>query len=385
MAMPSSPARVLIAPDKFAGTLTASEAAQAMGEGWSRARPHDSVDLAPMSDGGPGFLEVMAARLGGRFDEIQVRGPHGSPTTAQLLISGSTAYVESAQACGIHLTHAREAESATTYGVGQLVDAAIRTGATRIVVGVGGSGANDGGAGFLGAMGASGNVPLDRGCVGLRGLTEFELPRRTDIPELVLVTDVDNELTGPRGASFVFGPQKGLASAELQDWDAVLARFARLVAPEHERRPGAGAAGGLGFGMIALGAVRVAGADFVLRALGLPERIAACDVVLTGEGSFDASTAGGKVPAGMASSAARAGRECIVIAGRVGVGRVVAEDLGVTAAYALVDSAGERRAMEDSSAAVTELAESVASGWVRPQAGFHGGDGSRAAHVGGHS
>ncbi len=156
--------RVLVAPDKFAGTLSAVEAARAIAEGWRRRAPGDDVDLAPMSDGGPGFLDVLHEALGGELVGLSVSGPYGDPVPAAVLVSGGTAYVESAQACGLHLTPPaeRNPERASTYGVGQLVRAAIDSGADRVVVGLGGSGTNDGGAGLLAALGA---VPTPAGAL----------------------------------------------------------------------------------------------------------------------------------------------------------------------------------------------------------------------------
>ena len=167
--------RVLVAPDKFAGTLTAVEAAGAIATGWARHAPDDELDLAPMSDGGPGFVDVLHAALGGDLLAHTVRGPLGEPVAATFLRVGDAAYVESAQACGLHLTGGEEAERATTYGVGELVRAAIETGATTVVVGLGGSGTNDGGAGLLAALGATSSHSLDVGAAGLDGIVEVGL------------------------------------------------------------------------------------------------------------------------------------------------------------------------------------------------------------------
>src|SRR5689334_14385651 len=162
--------RILVAPDKFAGTLTAVEAAEAIALGWRRHAPADEVDLAPMSDGGPGFVDVLNAALGGDLLVEAVSGPFGDPVPATVLVVDGTAYVESAQACGVHLTGGERAEHASTAGVGELVAAAIDAGARRVVVGLGGSGTNDGGAGLLGALGAEADVPLDRGVSGINGV-----------------------------------------------------------------------------------------------------------------------------------------------------------------------------------------------------------------------
>src|SRR5690349_16951506 len=166
-----APMRILVAPDKFAGTLSAVEAAEAIAAGWRDAAPGDELDLAPMSDGGPGFVDVLHEALDGELLAVTVRGPQGAPTPAAVLVAGETAYVESAQACGLHLTGGQGAERATTYGVGELVTAAIDAGATRIVLGLGGSGTNDGGAGMLAALGATADRPLDQGVAALAGIT----------------------------------------------------------------------------------------------------------------------------------------------------------------------------------------------------------------------
>ena len=167
--------RVLIAPDKFAGTLTAVEAADAIAAGWREQRPDDELDCAPMADGGPGFVDVLHAALGGELLATTVAGPTGRPVPATILLVGDTAYVESAQACGLHLTGREGAESATTLGVGQLVAAALDGPATTIVVGLGGSGTNDGGAGLLAALGATADTPLDAGAAGLDGIGAVDL------------------------------------------------------------------------------------------------------------------------------------------------------------------------------------------------------------------
>src|SRR5687768_13188345 len=203
--------RVLIAPDKFAGTLSAVQAAQAIAAGWARRSPDDVFDLAPMADGGPGFVDVLTASLGGELLAVTVRGPHGTPVPGTILLREGTAYVESAQACGLHLTGGEDAERATSYGVGELLLAAAEAGAETVVVGLGGSGTNDGGAGLLAALGASADAPLDQGVAGLAAVTTVDLtPARKGLDGVVLVaaTDVDNPLTGLFGATKTYGPQK---------------------------------------------------------------------------------------------------------------------------------------------------------------------------------
>jgi glycerate kinase len=363
--------RVLVAPDKFAGTLTAVEAAEAIATGWRRRAPGDELDLAPMADGGPGFVDVLHEALGGELLAVTVRGPHGEPTPATLLVHEQhgrvTAYVETAQACGLHLTggpdNPQGAESATTYGVGELLNAAIDSGATRIVLGHGGSGTNDGGAGLLAALGATADRPLDAGVAGLAGITTVKLPP-FDI-ELVAASDVDNPLTGLFGATKVFGPQKGIAEERLPVVDGWLEELAVATNRKVSLADGAGAAGGLGFAVLLLGGTREPGIGLVARALRLAARARAADLVVTGEGAFDYSSRGGKVPYGVAEIAGEALRPCVVLAGQVHVGSREMRALGVESAYSLLEAAGEERAFADPAGALADLAERVARTWSR--------------------
>ncbi|MEP7092326.1 MAG: glycerate kinase, partial [Nocardioidaceae bacterium] len=215
--------RVLIAPDKFAGTLSATDAAEAIAEGWRRHAPGDELDLVPMADGGPGFVDVLHASLGGDLLAVTVQGPYGETVPGSVLLVDGTAYVESAQACGLHLTPKpeRDPERASTYGVGELLAAAADAGARTIYVGLGGSGTNDGGAGMLAALGAT-SVPAEallRGPTGLVGLDSVDLAaaraRLADV-QLVAASDVDNPLLGLIGATNVYGPQKSVSPDRLQ-------------------------------------------------------------------------------------------------------------------------------------------------------------------------
>ncbi|GAA2580236.1 glycerate kinase [Dactylosporangium fulvum] len=351
--------RILVAPDKFAGTLSAPEAAAAIADGWKRQAPGDHVDMAPMADGGPGFVDVLHTSLGGQVVTIDVRGPFGDRVPASFLLVGGTAYIESAHACGRHLTDSNRAEHASTYGVGELVLAAQYAGATRVVVGLGGSGSNDGGAGLLAAFGATADRPLDAGVAGLEGVTHVDLPPSPGA-ELVIATDVDNPLVGPTGATKVFGPQKGIPEAQVVRWDAALAAYGTVTGRMAASAAGAGAAGGLGHALLLLGAARRSGVDVVAEAVRLSERTAHADLVVTGEGSFDRSSAGGKVPAGVAARAAEAGRPCVVLAGRVDLQSADVRALGVDAAYSLVETLGVERALREPAAALADLASRVA-------------------------
>ncbi len=355
--------RVLVAPDKFAGTLTAVEAATAIAEGWRRRAPDDELDLAPMADGGPGFVDVLHAALGGELVLSTITGPLGGKVPATTLFVDGTAYIESAQACGVHLTGGEHGERATSYGVGELVAKAVAAGAGTIVVGLGGSGTNDGGAGLLAALGAIGDRPLDEGGVALAGITRLEVPALD--ARLVAATDVDSPLTGLFGATKTFGPQKGIAEDRLPVVDGFLEELANAVDRRRSLEPGAGAAGGLGFALLLLGATREPGIGLVSAAVRLAERARAADLVVTGEGAFDFSSRSGKVPYGVAEVAAEALRPCVALAGQVLVGSREMRALGVESAYSLVDLVGEERAFSDPAGSLAELAERVARTWSR--------------------
>jgi len=364
--------RVLIAPDGFAGTLSAVEAAAAVAEGWRRAAPHDEIVTAPLSDGGPGFVDVLHATLGGELVAATVRGPLGAPTPGAVLLApgGSTAYVESAQACGLQLVPRDERDPwrGSTYGVGQLVLAAVDAGATTVVVGLGGSGTNDGGAGLLAALGAE---PADRLAHGPRDfgdLREVALGAaraRLAGVRLVAAADVDNPLLGLRGATNVYGPQKGALPSDLPTLDGALATFAQLADGKAlAGAPGAGAAGGLGYGLLLLGAERVAGIATVLELTGFAREIARAGLVITGEGAFDWQSLRGKVVHGVAAACEPYGVPCVVLAGRVDVGRREMNGNGIESAYAMVDlPGGTDAAMSRPGPTLTALAERVARTW----------------------
>jgi glycerate kinase len=380
--------RILIAPDKFAGTLTAVEAAAAIEEGWRRRDPGAEVLVAPMADGGPGFIDVLSAVVDGTLLSVTVRGPLGEDTPATVLLAGETAYVETAQACGLHLVEPQERrpEDATTYGVGQLIAAAVDAGAKRIILGLGGSGTNDAGAGMLAALGATaasgpadggvdGGVEggaeggrLDGGATGLAGLTAVDLePARDRVAgvEFVAASDVENPMLGLRGATNVFGKQKGIADERKPAVDGWLTHFAELADRKTADQKGAGAAGGLGYALLLLGAERVSGIDLVAELTGLKQKAAQVDLVLTGEGAFDFQSRDGKVIAGVAKVANDALRPCVVLAGKVLIGSREMRSMGVESAYALVDAVGEEQAFADPHGSLATVAERVARTWSR--------------------
>jgi glycerate kinase len=363
--------RIVVAPDKFAGTLSAVEAARAIGAGWARRAPDDELVQVPMSDGGPGFVDVLHAALGGDLLAVTVSGPYGDPVPATVLRVGQTAYVESAQAVGLHLTppESRDAERATSRGVGELLRAAVTSGATRIVAGLGGSATNDGGAGVLAALGASatGGV-LDAGPSGLHGITGVDLSAPRDQfrhIELVAASDVDNPLAGLLGATKNYGPQKGLADDRLVTVDGWLEELAVAADRRTATQKGAGAAGGIGFALLLLGGTRARGVDLVAEAVGLVEAIGGSDLVVTGEGAFDFSSRSGKVPYGVAQLATEALVPCIALAGDVLIGAREMRTLGIESAYSLVELVGRDAAFADPAASLATLAERVARSWSR--------------------
>ncbi|MFC4602198.1 glycerate kinase [Rhodococcus kronopolitis] len=328
--------RVLIAPDSFGGTLTATAAATAMASGWARARPDDELVLAPQSDGGPGFVDVLATRIGERHDEV-VDGPLGGPVRAQWLRVGETAYIESAQACGLHLLPGppdpETAVAAGSGGVGQLIRAAVAAGVTTVVVGLGGSCCTDGGRGLLERLGDGSGADAVRSAADrLAGV------------RLVAATDVENPLLGPVGAAAVFGPQKGADPATVgllerrnAAWSAVLADAAgRSVADA----AGAGAAGGIGAALLALGASRRSGAAVVATGTGQDELLAAADLVLTGEGRFDEQSLRGKLVVELARAARRHGVPAVVVAGQVRLDRETWAAAGLARVYSVAEYAG---------------------------------------------
>lgn len=386
--------RVLIAPDGFTGTLTAGQAAEAMAEGWRRSAPRDDLTLLPLSDGGPGFLDVLSSALGGATIGVTVADPLKRPVPASILMvdtgGGRTAYIESAQACGLHLLAQGERNPmfTSTYGVGQLIEAAVEQGATRVVVGLGGSGTNDGGAGMLAALGAGDPDALSVGGAKLRDLADDGLEGLTAVRErhhsieFVLATDVDSPLLGFHGASAVFGPQKGATPEMAQELESALGRFTevvRTVVPSGtdlltgkqrplDREPGAGAAGGLGYGLLLLGGRRVSGVQAVLEAVGFDELAQVTDLIVTGEGAFDWQSLRGKVVAGVAEAALTTATPAVVIAGQVLVGRRDTMALGISGTYAVAENPGQvAAALADPAGTLSTRTARVATTWSPPK------------------
>jgi glycerate kinase len=338
--------KVLVAPDRFGVELAASEAADAVALGWSRSAPYDELDLLPLSDGGPGFIDVLAASTGGDLAVVTVRGPLGDPVPARLLQVDGTAYVEAAEAVGLHLVapERRDPVAASSYGVGEQLLAAVESGAGRVVVGVGGTATTDGGRGLLAAL----------------------ADRRDELAgvELVAATATDAPLMGHSGAAQGFAAGKGADRATRDRLEAALRDWATETDGGLAVRPGAGAGGGIGFALMLLGAERVNGTSLVAEATGLADRVRAADLAVTALAVFDWEALRGRVVMGVTRAAQHAGRPTVVLADRVDVGRRELSSAGVDAAYAAADlalgdephSAGDRLAV---------LAARVARSWSR--------------------
>ncbi|GGK87714.1 glycerate kinase family protein [Mangrovihabitans endophyticus] len=369
--------RVLICPDKFAGTLSAPAAAEAFAAGWREGAPGDDTVLRPLADGGPGFIDVLASSLPARRVPVRTVDPLGRPAQGEVLLVGATAYVESAQACGLHLlTDAeRDPNVTTSYGLGLLLTAAVESGAREIVVGLGGSAVNDGGAGMLAALGAApvdvAGYALPYGGAALIAAAGLGGTPRLRQVSLVAATDVDNPLTGLHGASNVFGPQKGADRADVLRLDAALEHFADVLEKAFDVtglavRPGAGAAGGIGAALLALGGRTVSGIALVTGAIGLDAELDRADLVITGEGSFDHQSLRGKVAAGVAAGARDRGLPCVVVAGRVETGHREAAAAGVTELHSLVDHFGSTAtALAEPERGLREIGTRLARQWSR--------------------
>jgi glycerate kinase len=362
--------RVLIASDSFGGTLSAQGACEAIAAGWRSAAPHDAVTLLPLSDGGPGFLSAMSSLPMAKTWQVRVCSPLGDEVDAQLVQVADTVYLESAQACGRQFTNdsgSSVVRRGSTFGVGQLLDHALKVpDVKKIVIGLGGSGTNDAGAGLLAAIGCE-SESLTGGGVGLLNAATVDLEgvrRRFAGIELLIATDVDNPLLGAQGATEVYGPQKGATAADIIELEAALTHFAAITNPQLALAPGAGAAGGLAFGLLLVGARRVSGIELVAQALNLDRAIAQSDLVITGEGSFDWQSLRGKVIAGVAHFAAKHGKPVVVIAGQVQVARREFMALGVESAYAVAENQAEIDAsLADPARSLLRRAESVARTW----------------------
>ena len=422
--------RVLVAPDKFKGSLTAREVAARVAAGIGAEAPGVEVEQVPVADGGDGTLDAAVA-AGYTRVEVRAQGPTGEPVTTAFAARDDVAVVEMADVSGLALLmpDRLDALGASSYGTGEVVRAALDHGCREIVLGIGGSASTDGGAGMLQALGArllsSGGQELGRGGAALADLARLDLsglhPALADT-RVVVASDVDNPLLGPNGAAAVYGPQKGATEADVEALDAALARWADVVeaavagdsagaaiagadaagaaeagpvvagaavaaaaaagsaaagaaaagavaaaTPAPRDRPGAGAAGGVGFAAMAvLGAELKSGIGLVLDLVGFADHLAGAGLVVTGEGSLDTQTLSGKTPAGVAAAAREAGIPVVTVSGRVALTADQIAGAGIRRAYALTDIESDPdRCFTEAGPLLQELARTLARDWLK--------------------
>ncbi|WP_207282956.1 glycerate kinase [Pseudomonas sp. FW300-N2F2] len=372
--------KIIIAPDSFKDSLSAQGVADAIAQGLAQVWPDAQLVKCPMADGGEGTVESVLAACNGEWRHTWVRGPLGTSVESRWgwLADSRTAIIEMAEASGLQLVppEQRDACSSSTYGTGELIRAALDEGAGRVILAIGGSATNDGGAGAMQALGVAlldeHEQPLVPGGQALAHLSRIDLgdldPRLAQV-SFEIAADVDNPLCGPHGASAVFGPQKGASAQQVQDLDRALGHFADHCAQALGRdvrdEPGSGAAGGLGFAAKAfLGAQFRTGVDVVAQLTGLAEAVSGADLVITGEGRFDAQTLRGKTPFGVARIARQQGVPVVVIAGTLGEGYQALYEHGIDAAFALANGPMTlQQACVDAPRLLSERAQDIARLW----------------------
>jgi glycerate 2-kinase len=361
--------RVLFAPDSFKGSITAADAAAALARGWHRARPDDQVTCLPLADGGEGTLDMLAAAVpGARWHWATVTGPGGAPAAASWLeLPGGTAVIELAQGSGLPLLDRLDPMGAQTTGTGELIGLALDHGASSISLAIGGSASTDGGTGALTALGArfldGDGAALPGGGGALQRLAAVDLSGLRPPPAggVTCLTDVTAPLLGPAGAAAAFGPQKGASPSQVTELEAGLARLAGLLGGD-PAASGAGAAGGTGYGFTAAwGAEIVPGAAELGRIAGLPAAIAGADLVVTGEGQFDATSVTGKVTGTVLAQAVAAEVASAVVAGSV----AAVLPVGCVAGVSLSDLAGGETAAREDAAHWLEEAGAALAGRLR--------------------
>ncbi|MBU8906856.1 glycerate kinase [Desertibacillus haloalkaliphilus] len=370
--------KVVVAPDSFKGSLTALEVAEQMKLGVKRAIPEAEVEMVPVADGGEGTMDTLVHHTYGEQKRESVEGPLGDPVEAKWGILGDkeTAVIEMAEASGFNLVSSDRLNplQASTYGTGQLIKCALDYGCKRLLLAIGGSATNDGGAGMATALGVKlfdeAGVELKRGGAQLKRLHSISIedldPRLRDV-EVVVASDVTNPLCGPNGASFIFGPQKGATDLMVEQLDQALSHYAAVVketvGKDVKDLPGAGAAGGLGAGLIAfLDAGLQPGVDLVLDVLGFDEKVNGASLVLTGEGKTDEQTSFGKVPMGVGLRAKQKQVPVICISGSLDDGYKKVAKYGVDAFFSITDRPQTLDcAMERADQLVAETVEQVIS------------------------
>ncbi|MBO2450434.1 glycerate kinase [Actinomadura barringtoniae] len=379
--------QVVIAPDKFKGSLTAVQVAEHVAAGLRRVRPDLPLVALPVADGGDGTVDAAVACGFARL-RTSVTGPIGEPVTASYAVRDATAVIELAEASGLRRLPGGESGKpefapliASSRGTGELIDAAVRGGATRIVLGLGGSACTDGGAGMAEALGVrfldSSGAPLPPGGAALRSLASIDtrgLDERLDGVTFIVASDVDNPLLGPEGAAAIFGPQKGASPSQVRTLENGLARLENIARRDlgafAAKRPGAGAAGGVGFGaMTFLDASVRPGIAFLLDLLGFAEQVAGARLVITGEGSLDRQSLRGKAPIGVARAAARATVPTVAVAGRRTLTGEQLRKARLQSAYAIADIESDpERCMTEAGPLLERLAEEIGRTWLKEPA-----------------
>lgn len=376
--------KIVIAPDSFKESLSADLVAKAIAQGVLDVLPSANVVCVPMADGGEGTVDAVLAATGGELRTSTVIGPLGEEVIAPWgwLQESRTAVIEMAAASGLHLVpaSARDATRASTFGTGQLIQEALDAGAQRIIMGFGGSATNDGGSGMLRALGGkfldSKGEQLTQGGLDLQRLQHLDLDaldsRLSDV-RIDIACDVDNPLCGPKGASHVFGPQKGATPEQVLALDAALGHFADICAEQFAKDdrdlPGSGAAGGIGYAARMFLAARFRpGVELVAELSRLSEAVQGADLVITGEGRLDEQTLHGKTPAGVAAVARAAGVPTIAIVGTLGQGYQRLREVGIVAAFSITSGPMTlQAACSDASRLLRERASDVMQVWALRQ------------------
>ena len=370
--------RVVLASDKFKGSLTATEVAQALAAGLQDVLPRVETVMLPVADGGDG---TVAAAVSAGYDKIIVDtvGPTDEPVRAPYALHGDRAVVELAAVVGLSMLPGGRLEplGSSTYGLGLVIADAIRQGAGNIVLGLGGSASTDGGAGMVQALGArlldASGHDLPPGGAVLADLAQLDLAAlraRLDSVKITIGSDVDNPLLGPNGAASVFGPQKGARPKEVEALERGLRHWSQLVSEATGRndteRPGAGAAGGTGYAALALlNADMRPGIELILDLINFDGRVVGADLVVTGEGSLDEQSLAGKAPIGVARAAARAGVPVVAVAGRLQLSPQRLHEAGISAAYALSELEPDAaRSIANASSLLRRIGARIAQDWL---------------------
>jgi len=378
--------KILIAPDKFKGSLSAKKVASAIKGGIERVVPEAEVFVCPVADGGEGTVDALIAATGGTKVPLRVMGPLGNLVDSYFGILGNQpkekiAVIEMAAASGLHLLSEKQRNPmlTTTYGTGELIEAALDKGCKKIIVGIGGSATTDGGMGMAQALGAKffdlEGKELGAGCgLLLKKIAKIDvsfMDSRIKETKFIVASDVDNPLCGPKGAAYVYGPQKGATPAMVTELDEGLSHYAEIIKRDLgidiKDVPGAGAAGGLGAGLMAfLGAELRSGVELVIEVVNLKKRMKGIGLVITGEGKIDSQTACGKTPVGVSELAQSMGIPTIAVVGQIGEGTEILKEHGIEKTYSLTDITGSvEEAMEKAEELLEKVGERVAKDYMK--------------------